>query len=130
MFLKIPNDHHHKSFRQLLLNQGHHRNIHCNNALVHIHPFPYVPTLLFWKDNSRPPVSSWNFPFWHYPCLNVRSLWIFKSITIFTNSMWKSWQLEKKLGACVALGYHLIMSSRFVCKYVVSSVYVSRLIRM
>ena len=29
--------HRYKSFRQLLLNQGHHRNIHCNTALFHIH---------------------------------------------------------------------------------------------
>ena len=29
--------HHHKSFHQLLLNQGHHHNIHFNTTLFHIH---------------------------------------------------------------------------------------------
>ena len=30
-----------------------------------------------------------------------------KSITVFTNLMWKSWLLVTKLDACVAFGYHL-----------------------
>ena len=31
----------------------------------------------------------------------------FKSITLFKNSMGKSWLLVTKLGPCVALGHHL-----------------------
>ena len=32
----------------------------------------------FWEGNSRPPVSSWNLPFWDDPWLNIRCLWIFQ----------------------------------------------------
>ena len=38
----------------------------------------YAPTLPFWKDSSRSPVSSLNLSFWDYPALNVKSLWIFQ----------------------------------------------------
>ena len=38
----------------------------------------------------------------------------FKSITILANSMWESWLLLTKLGTCVAIGYHLTISSRSV----------------
>ena len=34
--------------------------------------------LVLWEDSSRSPVSSSNVPFWDYPCLNVRSLWVFQ----------------------------------------------------
>ena len=70
--------------------------------------------LLFWKDGSRPPISSWNLPFWDYRSLNARSLWIFQVDHNFINSMWKSWLLVTKLSVYAAPGYHLIMSSRSV----------------
>ena len=38
-------------------------------------------------------------------CLNVRYEF-FLSITLFVNSMWKSWIVVTKLSACAALGHH------------------------
>ena len=65
--------------------------------------------LPFWEKSSRPPVSSWNLPFWDDSGLNVKPLWIFQVDHTFwhTRLSWKSWLLVTKLGAWVALGYHL-----------------------
>lgn len=49
--------------------------LHHNKVTI-MKPLAYVSTLPFWMDSSRPPVSSWNLPFWNYPGLNLRSSWI------------------------------------------------------
>ena len=74
----------------------------------------YIPTLPFWTVGSRfqrtapalpvlPEISRFEMiPVW------VSDIYeFFKSITLFTNSIWKSWLLITKLGACVALIPHL-----------------------
>ena len=38
----------------------------------------------------------------------------FKLITIFANPMWKSWLLMAKLGVCIPLGKHLVISTIFL----------------
>ena len=75
---------------------------------------PYVPTLLFRTGSSRFQRTAPVLPFipeiFHFEMILA---WIsdnyefFKLITLFVNSMWKSWLLATKLGACVALGHHL-----------------------
>ena len=69
----------------------------------------FVPTLLClnerlpfnWKDSSHLPVSSWNFPFeMILPCISD-SYEFFKSITFFTDSMWKYLLLLARLGTCI-----------------------------
>ena len=76
--------------------------------------FTYVPTLLFWTMDSRfemtapalpvlPEISRFEMiPVWMSDIYEF-----FKSITLFTNSIWKPWLLITKLGACVALIHHL-----------------------
>ena len=56
--------------------------------------------LSFSLGSSRPPVYFWNVLFWDDSGLNVRYLWIFKSITLFINSMWRTWLLVIRCVRC------------------------------
>ena len=46
--------------------------------------------------------------------LSLVSLWNLKLITIFANPVWQYWLLMTKLGVCIDLGNHLIISSIFL----------------
>ena len=84
------------------------QTITCSNSLVLNGRLP------FWKDSSRPPVSSWNPPFWDYPGLNVRSLWIFQVNHNSCKFDVRILTAFDKIRCVVAIGYHLTISSRSV----------------
>ena len=70
--------------------------------------FLYVSTLLFWMGGSRFKRTTSVLPFLsEISCFEIALASMsdiykfFKSITLFTNSLWKSWPLVIKLGACV-----------------------------
>ena len=68
----------------------------CSNSPILNGRFP------FWEYSSRPPVSFQNFPFWVSPGLNISDFYeFFMLITLFINSMWKSWLLVTILASCV-----------------------------
>ena len=71
----------------------------------------YVPTLPFWTRSSRVERATPVLPFlpeisrFEMILASMSDIYeLFKSITLLTNSIWKSWLLETKL---VALGHHL-----------------------
>ena len=71
----------------------------------------YVPTLPFWTRRSRVERATPVLPFlpeisrFEMILASMSDIYeLFKSITLLTNSIWKSWLLETKL---VALGHHL-----------------------
>ena len=71
----------------------------------------YVPTLPFWTSSSRVERATPVLPFlpeisrFEMILASMSDIYeLFKSITLLTNSIWKSWLLETKL---VALGHHL-----------------------
>ena len=73
-----------------------------------------VPTLPFWTGGS---LFKWAAPILPFlpeiSCFEMTLIWMsdiyefFRSVTLFTNSMEKSWLLVTKLGACITLGNHL-----------------------
>ena len=85
---------------------------------IFLFPFGYVPTLLFWTGGSHferaapalqflPKVSHFEMSL-----TKISDIYeFFKSVTLFTNSMWKSWQLITKSGACVALLFTVFIVS-------------------
>ena len=71
----------------------------------------YVPTLPLWTRSSRVERATPVLPFlpeisrFEMILASMSDIYeLFKSITLLTNSIWKSWLLETKL---VALGHHL-----------------------
>ena len=71
----------------------------------------FVPTLPFWTRSSRVERATPVLPFlpeisrFEMILASMSDIYeLFKSITLLTNSIWKSWLLETKL---VALGHHL-----------------------
>ena len=103
MFKLLPNHHFHQ--KDVIA------KLECN-FFFHDNMFSiaYVPNLPFWRGGPRFERAAPVFPVLpeisHFQMILA---WIsntykfFKSITIFTNTMWKSWLLKTKLGACVAL---------------------------
>ena len=84
--------HHYKSFvlkSQLLLNQVHHRNIHCNSIIFHIHVYWFISlgcnTNLCIRFNTFPLPYVWKQLCWFISCFSflsrVRIFYVFSFIT-------------------------------------------------